>query len=157
MIQYSRNSWHSRLFENAYPFTRLPDNICSYFWLLLLAIVTLPITFIGRILNIFNLNFSFLLQVLIQGAMGVTLLLCSTIGQKLIDSTTIINLLVGFGVILLSAIATMSFIFLIGAIGMLIDKFLSKKKKFNNPLVEGFKAWKGKYCSKIDWYEDRNN
>jgi len=50
-ITFNTTSWHYRLYKRAYDTTKLPDNLCPYFWKVAFVIVTLPISWICVLVN----------------------------------------------------------------------------------------------------------
>ncbi len=52
-MEFSKKAWHSLLYKSTFGTTLLPDNICNYFWWLLLAIILFPLCIYGHIINLF--------------------------------------------------------------------------------------------------------
>lgn len=53
-ITFNVYSFHARFFRLAYNRSRLPENLCPYFWLLVLAVIMLPLTFPSYLIGCFD-------------------------------------------------------------------------------------------------------
>jgi hypothetical protein len=153
-MKIKRAAWHAKFYKAIYVTDTLPTNLCPYFWKIVLAVITLPITsvsFLGKCYR-FSDRFSWLFAVaFIEGIIfAVGLLLSMMFG--LIPSHGKVNwheffIANGVGIAGCAAIAL---------IGYLCDKLSkrehkSPKAKQPNILVEYVKAKKNKHCPMIEW------
>lgn len=155
-MKIKRTSWHAKFYKAIYVANTLPTNLCPYFWKLVLAVITLPITsvsLLGRCRS-FGERFSWLFAAaFIEGIIfAVGLLLSMMFG--LISSTSKVNwheflIANGMGIAGCAAIA------LIGYLCEMLSKRNYKtakvKEKQPNILVEFVKAKKNKHCPMIEW------
>lgn len=159
-LQFNKKSWHGILWVSTYG-GNLPDNICAYFWSLLGAILLFPAAIIGHIINLFKQEVKAGYWALYP--LACIILGCITVfdaGKRYFVHTHITLwylLFVGF----LVSIGILAILAILGVIMWYMEERDSKrgpkekKIKVNkpNPLIEGFKSFKGKYCSKITWDE----
>ena len=148
------NFWHSILWRSTWG-RSLPDNICGYFWSLVGAILLAPLAFVGHILNAFNFG--------IQAAWWAMYpVVCLGLGFLIEYDDKTNDWLMGFIMSILVAIAFATLMFCCIGLEKLHENIKTKKQRIlitsegkkPNPLVEGFKAFKGKYCSKINWKDE---
>jgi len=163
-LNFNTKSWHGLLWSSTWG-TNLPNNICGYFWSLVLAILICPFAIFGHILNMIpkrTLDVSdgennckafwwvFTIPILV---------IMSLPWWEHVKNPTLFKMLL-FGA--LDFIIFVLFLFIITGIGYLFEQLkykysdylivnTPKKIKKSNPLIEGFKAFKGKYCSQIKW------
>lgn len=157
-LEYNTKSWHSRLYMSTYGLDRseLPDNICAYFWKLLLAIVLFIPSYIGHIVNLFVKNEQDRIP---AGVTSLITLFTTVFGIPFLenDAFTYINIIKSHFLGILVVLTATSILIVGGLIGMGVDYLYKKFKRSSklnpstNPIKEGFKAFKGKYCSKIEW------
>ena len=157
--EYKINSWHSILYRSTYGANSLPYNICTYFWSLLFAILIAPISWIGHGINLIRRKFECK-----AGYWAIHFIPVMLIGWAIAwEKTDPFNFWksYGFGLLVLLVVA----IIIAALIGLAFlkqefEEWLDKirddrpkkiKIKKPNPLIEGFKAFKGKYCTKIYW------
>jgi hypothetical protein len=153
-MKIKRAAWHAKFYKAMYVTNKLPTNLCPYFWKLVLAVITLPITsvsFLGRCTS-FGDRFSWIfITAFIEGIIfSVGLLLSMMFG--LISSTSKINwheFLIANGM----GIAGCAVFALIGYFFEILSRWEHKaaKEKQPNILVEFVKAKKNKHCPMIEW------
>lgn len=158
-MKIKRNSLHARFYKFMYCTNTLPLNLCPYFWKLVLAIVTLPITvfsffpFVKN--NYFEERFGpvwiFAICELLTASIG--LLVSSFFGW--IDPHGPANLK-DLGI----ANAVGLSVFAIVAVVAYIRHLISSKKENSNSIakekkpsiiIEYIKAKKNKHCPMIEW------
>jgi hypothetical protein len=166
-MKLNKKSWHCKLYKWAFCMTdkHLPKNLCDYFWSVILAVLTLPLTIITVFCSctedyIHRVGLSVLLYlyVIMLWFIGFMVLRITcdptfysnhTLFQDyILNWMTYLALPVGATIVWLGLNAVM-FVF------MWSDKHGSKKKikvnKESNILVEYIKAKKEKACPFIDW------
>ena len=166
-LNFNIKSWHSILWRSTWG-DNLPDNICGYFWSLVGAILLAPLALVGHIINLCVKRFD--IKAAWWSFYPVACLLVGFIiyGDKMTKNPHhyiwfiwLLGFLVSIGVVGISCI--------IELLVYLKKKYDEKRQKRTkptksktkylkvirpNPLVEGFKAFKGKYCSKINWKDE---
>lgn len=153
-MKIKRTSWHAKFYKAIYVTNTLPTNFCPYFWKLVLAVITLPITsvsFLGRCTS-FGDRFSWIfITAFIEGIIfSVGLLLSMMFG--LISPTSKINwheFLIANGMGIAGCATIALFVYLIDKLSKREHK--AAKEKQPNILVEFVKAKKNKHCPMIEW------
>lgn len=160
-LNFSTKSWHSVLWKSTWG-EYLPNNICAYFWSLLSAILLAPIAIIGHVFNIFKCRIVAAWWALYPvGCVGIGCL-------PLLDDKGGFNQwhhwafwkIFGYGILISLCFAAVIAIIIFCA--FLWDRREENKAatpKENkqksepkpSPITEGFKALRGRYCSKINW------
>ena len=151
-LNYSSKTWHAKLYKSTYAEDTCPDNICEYFWLLVLAIIMIIPAHLGHIGNIVKRKNSF-------HAVGATIIaiLILVIGAACYHTKLDKHIHVSFWLIYGTGLMIMLGIsLLIWGIVSIMSWYedrpqKDKKPKQPNPIIAGFRAFKGKYCSKINW------
>ncbi len=162
-LKMSKKSWHGRLYESTYDPMRLPDNICAYWWKLLVAIILFIPCWAGHVYNLIAKGSikAIVTTWHIPAALMCTVMWATEYYPKGHTPQWIqtwgwypVGIAIGLSVLILGITALAIFGLLAWGIDRLIGKKwkLSNKAKKSNPIWEGLKAWKGKYCSKITWY-----
>jgi hypothetical protein len=179
MLNYSSTSWHARLYISSYgikgenPY--LPNNICVYFWKLLLAIILFIPAYIGHIMNFFKkgkLSYHNEGYIAIWSSVQLPIFLLMGFAMKNAgDSASVIKFSFGhdyitgilWSMVWVICIAIVIFLIIYGEkLGDYISSSLRKMRRRkgiekdmliprSNPIIDGFEAFKGKYCSKIGW------
>lgn len=153
-MKIKRTSWHAKFYKAIYVTDTLPTNLCPYFWKLVLAVITLPITsvsFFGKCYR-FADRFSWLAATIFIEVVVFAIGMLLSVIFGLVDPESQINwreffIANGMGVVGCAAIVL---------IGYHCDK-LSKREykepkvKQPNVLVEFVKAKKNKHCPMIEW------
>lgn len=150
-MEISKKSWHARLYKFSYD--ELPNNFCEYFWKLFLAVVLLPISWIGCL---FNKGEKLAENVFITIAFYLGLIfLPLAIAEKQYGALSFKSYLIGLGYIIGSIAMTSGVLYCIYSISQWQDNRTSRKvavkEKKPNLIKERYKAFKGKYCPKINW------
>jgi|GEM_PF-5247768 len=134
MATLSKKSWHSWLFRSTYG-VPLPQNLCTYFWGVVLAVILAVPFAITHIVHIFTKKRHF------------THLWFSIIPYWVFNlSMNWRYVFVLLGIVVLSGLGF--------ALSLLMP---SLKSENDNLFIERFKAFKGKYCPKINWREEPNS
>lgn len=156
-MKIKKTSLHARFYKFMYLTDKLPTNLCPYFWKLVMAIITLPLTFPSFI---FTNNRSFgsrfdplaimiVLEMLIFGVGGLTSLIFG-----LVKNDDPMNLTT-FGLINFAGILGWIMIALACYTAHWISErkevYLGKKEKKPNIIIEYIKAKKNKACPMIEW------
>jgi len=151
------NSWYGRLYLSTYGKDNtdtLPNNICSFFWPLLFAIILFPLCWPGHVINLFTpktMNRTNALQTAfhLPASLFFGILIALTMNIKQMDLMRLY--LYGF-------MAFVFFFFFIFALAFacfyISDKIKERRPltpKKVNPIVAGFRAIKGKYCTPVTW------
>lgn len=162
MVVLSKKSWHFWLYKQFFPVSsysmRKMDNLCPYFWKVVLCILILPVSFVlalpALIFMLFFIdseNREPLGDVVGKGfAVWVVLgLLISMVAMffsnnKAIEAFGLVGWVFG-GVLLLGAI-----------ISAVYDKLKNRVSSKPTLLGEFLKAKKNKYCPKIQWDSEEN-
>lgn len=163
-MQLNENSWHARLYKVMHDYPKLPEDLCNYFWKLVLIIITLPLyssallvrirkdtrrTIRGSGIIVFGLGVNAILLALIACVHAIH----REQDLSLLLSTIIVFIGIPVGVVLL--------LFAV----YLIDrgvKEIQNKKQDEDSIVsitsEYIKAKKENYCPRIEWrkYENSN-
>ena len=169
MLNYSKKSWHAILYRSSYD-SVLPDNICAYFWKVLFATIMFPIAYLGHLINLCLRDYVF---PSIWTPLHIILAVFIGYVSKQNDKKDILfsfwyDYLHGMFWIIIFFIVVIIVVLIFAAIEWLRDYYQEKRdkkwyneykkgviepyvEKTENPLIVGFKAWKGKYCSKINW------
>lgn len=150
-MEIRKNTWHSKLYKIIY--NKLSDNLCEYFWKLVLAILLLPFTWVALCIPKFRKDEDM--------GMGSYLLVGTVVygffsaswgfGSDFFPNQTLI-LQILFGVVFFTLIALL--LGLIFGVCVLICYIYDKTQetpKRTNIVTERLKAFKGKYCPKITW------
>lgn len=165
-LEWNKKSWHARLYRNTYYVCDMPDNICEYWWKLLLAIVLFIPCWPGHLLNYTDDKWK-----IGHGAEGKTVWWWLHIPVVLILTILWMDTIygkpehwahwvkvwgwypIGIAVGLGASIIFIGVLFLIAGIMYLTEnvKWNKKTDRKASPVTEGFKAWKDKYCAKITW------
>lgn len=155
-MKIKRTSWHAKFYKAIYVANTLPTNLCPYFWKLVLAVITLPITsvsFLGRCRS-FGDRFAWLVAAFFIELVIFAVGLPFSIWLGFISADNQINwhdffIANGMGIAGCAAIA------LIGYLCEMLSKRNYKtakvKEKQPNILVEFVKAKKNKHCPMIEW------
>jgi hypothetical protein len=177
----SSKSFHAKLFKSTYGREKLPTNLCSYFWLDVLAFIIMIPAWPGHLINIIRKKndtaaFIFVIHVFVALMIG---LLFYTKEQQKNNNILIPAYFIGMACFVSFIGVIIGIIFLVGYL-----KELAEKRRYNefykirvaNPeldnyeiwerveerhgkkgrrwlLTEWFKAFKGKYCPRLDWKE----
>lgn len=168
-LSFKKNSWHSLLYRSTYGQYSLPDNICEYFWLLLVAIIIAPLAVFGHLLNMLNENkrtrfFGLENQAVWSILLPISDFLLGIAATKGRAASWNKHhgfwwiMLMGFVIILLIVASIAALFLACHAFECITRKIKTKKpgtkwpvESTPNPLIEGFKAFKGRYCKKINW------
>lgn len=166
-LKWSGKSWHGILWRSTWG-NYLPDNICGYFWSLLGAIAVAPLAIIGHVINLCCRKVEviaiwWVLYPMICFGIGSMMEIADKVGWNIHHKSLWYiwdeGLLVGT-LASLSVIAMFTVWFLCSEYreSHPREKKLKQKKanpypveRAPNPLIEGWKAFKGKYCTKIKW------
>ena len=157
-MKVKRNSLHARFYKFMYCTNTLPLNLCPYFWKLVLAIVTLPLTvfsfpftnnrsFGDRFGNLFAVAFCELCTA------SIGLLVSMLFGW--VDRHSQINLK-DLGIANAVGLSIFAIVAVVCYIGHLISskkensKSIAKEKK-PSIIIEYIKAKKNKHCPMIEW------
>lgn len=156
-MKANTNSWHSKLYSLTYS-KRLPDNLCPYFWKLIIAIIVfipnIIIQFPCFIIPYFKeddckekriIGFcSYFILLTVSSIIYLNYNLVKAIFNCYSYSSELANITAVFEVVILLAIGT-----------ILGSNYYSDhrvyKEKTPNILTEFIKAKYGKYCPKIEW------
>lgn len=147
-MEIRRNTWHSKLYRTMY--NDLTNNLCEYFWKLVLAILLLPFTWVALCIPKFRkdedmgMGSYLLVGTVVYGFFSASW----DLGSDFFPNQTLI-LQILFGVVLITLLLGLIF----GAIALscyIYDKTQETPKR-TNIVTERFKAFKGKYCPKITW------
>lgn len=174
--------WYSKLYRSAYgiqtqkrrtpslwdletqeDYVLMPDNICSFFWPLLLAIITFIPALPGHMWNIIARKYHIIaiwwaIHLPIFMALGLL-----KFNAKTIDNASLWEIYC-FGAFY-SLLVSLAIAIFFGLCYFEEEKYkpwrAERRAKRNkskiikerrvNPLLEGFKAFKGKYCTKLEW------
>lgn len=167
-LKFKHNSWHAWLWTNTYGDKKLPDNICSYFWSLVFAIVTAPLNVVGHLFNIINGRTYRKQNVLLGIVFNILWVIGYIVWEIYISNNKDTHFYGAWYIIILKCIGGVGIIlgfivsvFLVMTGIVLSVQWIHKKIKSlfkdkqtqekPNPLIEGWKAFKGKYCSRINW------
>lgn len=168
VLNYKKDSWHARLYKSTYNIhhiSRMPDSICLYFWKLLFAIVIFPLYAPVIIIKEYftddkdidsTLGFMMTLVFLLFGTFGLSFL-PNTLAICLLPIATMIGASI-LGIVMLIVFGIFYFF---ENVRKLITTYFKKnpkpkkvryyRPKTPNPLFEGFKSFKNKYCKRINW------
>lgn len=158
-------SWHTILYKNTYQ--GLPDSLCPYFWKLLIAMLLLPITWGGYVIPNIRYTKSIFLNFM-------TTVCFYTIGYIIYNISLsiypeqegiwemLLGITVATGYIVGVTVAISAIFILIYLASTYISdttKSVMYKRRLTNEdkpkktyiLIEWYKAFKGKYCPKINW------
>lgn len=158
-LNYKKKSWHAWLYISTYGGNEycLPKSICNYFWGLAFAIIIFIPSYIGHIINIFRKNDKYD-KITAWHTIFITLI-SFVIPAGVIEKASYMEMsllkmhLTGLGILLAFIIFLMLIILIMAGISYLLEgiKGIKHVKIAKNPLVEGFKSFKEKYCKKINW------
>lgn len=157
-MEINKNTWHAKFYYWSYK--DRPDSLCPYFWKLLLAIVFLPLTWLGYIIPYFrkNLYMTISTYIMITASaylfvfMGYILGYEYFRGLSLVVATAIGTLVFVLGTSLLLLFGWFVLIYLPEKLSkQRINSWYEKKEPKTNLIKERYKAFKGRYCPKIDW------
>lgn len=161
-LKFSRNSWHAWIYQSAYNkfYYNLPTTICSYWWKLLFAIILFIPSWPGHLLNWIDQKYDRYTDTKANlWAFHVLLSLFFALIPAHYywhDKFPKWYNMWGWYVIgfILSIIAVVICILVAIGLETLVDKLESKQSVSTkpSPIIEGFKAFKNKYCSKINWH-----
>ena len=160
-MELNRNNKSAKLYRWFYETTEMPDNLCQYFWELVLAIIISPIkitlelpTFIvekitreesgGKKFAI-GIIYWFILICGLCVLFSATRFFYDYKEGSLPDIISVVGLAIIAGVI-----GGFIIVFIVCLVEDYILRRKDKKKK--NLIVEFIKAKKNKYCPKIDWF-----
>lgn len=168
-LNFNRKSWHSALYQSSYGTDELPDNICAYFWKLVFALIMLLPGFAGHIINM--ISWSLWKAGCYKGHNPVhaiwtaihipifAVLAIFTATDKVPHMLwwghvhpTLFNIWWTGGVVAIGGI--IAILIVVGGIHLaenFRDVVRSTKGISTSPLKEGWKSFRGKYCSKITW------
>lgn len=162
-------SWHYWLYRNTYQGT--PKSLCPYFWKLLFAIIMLPLTWVGYLFpgtregkNMFlNFIITFMFMALLVVGHGVGM-------ENYPESNSFIATIIGLGLLTgVSLIIILAGLLIFGLIHAIREgvtyiedkryyKHLKELEKGKEPkkyiLIEWWKAFKSKYCPKLEIAND---
>jgi len=161
-LEFKENSWYAWLWRSTYHTYSLPGNICGFFWSLVFACILAIPGWPAHVLN-FCLDrknpddgvpagWGFI-HVFIS-------IVCYTMWWDKKQPISHYWYLIGFGTMLFFLLCFVAIIAIGFGIAEIIKYFAKKnayklyeesKPKTPNPIIEGFKAWKNKYCAKIKW------
>lgn len=158
------NSWHSKLYKFSYDKEATKErNFCDYFWKTVLAIILFPMTIYGWIFDkvYFKNKDSYLETGFFVSLISVAVF--ATSFAVMIKLKDILNLSTWFypSIILMSLFIIVFAFSVCKFIGYLIEKSVERdmnrkyKPKKPNFFVEGFKNWKNKTCSIIEWEKNK--
>lgn len=166
-MQLNENSWHARLYKVMHEYPKLPENLCNYFWKLVLIVLTLPLYFPGLLIRIRkDTRDTTRGSGLIVGGLIINAILFSLSACVYsIHTEKNLSLLLSIIIVFIGIPAAIA---LLLAVVYLIDsgvKEIQNKKQDENSIVkitsEYIKAKKENYCPRIEWkkYENskRNN
>lgn len=159
-MKLNQNSWYAWYYQNLYGY-KLPQSLCKFLWLEILAIILFPIIWIQVLINMCITDeerlppiFAFLLYFL------------NVIGACILAE--IFKLHSSYNIIWLNFLGVVPIVILAGVIGLIIYlikvlvEYISdlysrykpiKEYKESKPnwFKEGIKAFFSKYCPRIDW------
>lgn len=140
-VNFNKTSWHAKLFNKilGYDAVEYETNICSYTreWLKIVMGAAFVCTFIGGIATCIV---NFLVAVIVGLIQGVWLELTFP-GQ--------------FGMLLIFIMILVSIIFCICAfLSQFYSKVAQKCSTEHSFIVESYRAYKNKFCVKINWVEN---
>lgn len=159
-MKIKRTSWHAKFYKAIYVTDTLPTNLCPYFWKLVLAVITLPITsvsFFGKCYR-FADRFSWLAITIFIEHVVFAIGLCFSLMFGLVPIKglfTFHDFLIanGMGIVGVAGIALIMFTWC--KVAEYNDRRMAKVKapkvKQPNVLVEFVKAKKNKHCPMIEW------
>lgn len=145
-LKYSKTSWHAKFYTSHYGRWKLPNNICPYFWKLILALAMLvPFTFPGHINNLCLRKYEDDAQSLWWWGALCWIPVCAIYVNTSLSfwKSFLLGIIGGSVVILL-------FIFALVSLGKLIDRSQRHKHQRKNELREeyrddhtnlGFEEW----------------
>lgn len=148
-MKINKNNWHAKFYRASYG--ELTENFCTYFCKLLLALVLLPITFVGYLIPSVRedskngIGTYFLITFLTV----MTVLAGSAIGGKIFTETSVfLSIILGTIFLILSF---SSFVALVLGVIYFFTEYLPNKSIKPNLISERVKAFKGKYCPRVEW------
>jgi len=166
-MKIKENKWHAELYY--YSYNTLPKSLCRYFWMLLLSIVLLPITWFGYSIpklredksnNIVSFMI-FTVSIVYVGSLLLPYLLGNAFSKvnELVDISDVQMLGIGYILLIILAAAIFILLFLAFDVFPYLKEKLEeitkhkkpKQKKEPSIVVEYYKAFMGKYCPRIDW------
>lgn len=168
-LNFNRKSWHSALYQSSYGTEDLPDNICAYFWKLVLAIILIIPAFGGHIINMVSWSLwkahktsEHYPMHSIRSSLHIPIFilfasLTITDGDpKMLwwghIKYNFFNLWWTGGIIVICIIMVILLLVLAALFFDGLTNHIKKiKRNTDNPIKEGWKAFRGKYCSKISW------
>lgn len=164
-VNFKKDSWHAKLYSVGYgPWTKLPANLCPYFWKVVLLVALMPISWLGYAVKSirhdeiqWKVMFTLLFKIsfLIAGMPALTILK--------------VNGITGLGAVVFSyTIGAALFVAFLAGVGFLINKGIDKlvawnyrerpskpqKPKEDNIVLAFVKAKKQKYCPVINWHDE---
>lgn len=149
-MELTKNTWHYRFWKANYGYSgwsnqEPTNNFCDYFWQLSGAIIMLPLTWIGILINKIN-NERNRFEELVAITLG-SYSLFSIIG--LLIAVAIIETFMFF-IILGTIIGVICLIVAIVWGGSMLSSS-NNIKETKQIISEGWKSFKGKYCPTINW------
>ncbi len=145
-MELKTTSWHSKLYNYSYT-SSLPNNLCSYFWKVILAMIVSPLSLpVGLSMRGENLALKTFVNIICL----VCFCICSFafIYAPLIEEDFIpmisILIIIGIGLLIYGFYNLVEY----------LDKRNRYKPKQPNIFIEYIKATKENYCPKITWKND---
>jgi len=166
-MKIKENQWHAKLYY--YSYNTLPKSLCRYFWMLLLSIVLLPITWCGYVVpkvrkdrgNNIGSFIGFTVGLFYVGSLLLPYLLGNAFSKlnELVDISDVQMLGIGYILLILMAAAIFLLLFLAFNVFPYLKEKLEERTKNKKPkqekgpsiISEYYKAFMGKYCPRIDW------
>ena len=167
-MNLNRNSWYAQLYMHTYSTCFLPNNLCAFFWKMLLAVILLPITWVllipsfifskerpdkigNKVLISFGLNIVGLL------VYGLTFLQNKKDGSIHWYYPALgILMLLGVGIVIYIFVRLCSLISETSLWQSIASTFRRQSSSYKEPktwiVTEFIKAKKNKYCPKITWH-----
>lgn len=161
-MKLNLNSWYVWIYRSSYDLTvyDLPNNLCPFFWKLVLAIIMLPLSWIGHLFNIGRVQ----TKALVVGSAISVLIMISGMVAACQDNVKHITLkialkyyAIGSFYLVLVAVALGIVILVLCGIGHICeyikDKWQDRSYKESKPsiITTFIKAKYNKYCPKIEW------
>lgn len=147
-INLKKKSWHLALYKWTYCTKNTPASLCNYFWGLLIAIASIPLTIWSLFQQLLNIKPRHYFERLAQSLLAALVLfavVCSVTGV----ARDPIGFLKGLGFVVLVIIAIILIFFIFkgvkGAKNMVVESDSVK-------IIGGqIKSYKMKICPKINW------
>lgn len=163
-MKLNQKSWHAMYYKWA-SLKMMPDNLCSYFWKLLMLIILFPLLLIFALPEILIVSISYIIIKIKkdefiyfidewESRWGINFLIYFLIAMIYGYINALINHFNETIAITVIVIVTISIFAVINYFRKKSKKSEIKTAKVKKPslISEYWKAFKGKYCPRIDWY-----